>query len=127
MPAAVRILVLPVQISLVPACYGYIIWIYPGKGNNNLTCNYVDVVYFRWASDANDPWVNLWCAPSPSEPQSKDYGNTCAQVHAAYKTVKKSPKNGGSKRGHESSHCMKRNGIPKANADQGLKPSIIPL
>ena len=81
---AVRPLVLFAWVGLVPACYGYVDWIYPGDGDHDLTFNYIDVVYFTWSSSIAEPWMNLWCAPSPSDPQSKVYGKSCAQGYTVY-------------------------------------------
>jgi hypothetical protein len=60
---------------LVLPCSGWVTWIYPVTPN--LTFNYIDVVYFTWTSDiteAEQAWMNLWCAPSPTAPQSSIYG-----------------------------------------------------
>ncbi len=59
--------------ALLPLCWGYVDWIYPGPLNHNLTFNYIDSVYFTWASSVEVPWMNLWCAPSPSDAQSINY------------------------------------------------------
>ena len=121
------LLLLPyIWISLVPACCAFTDWIYPGNGDSNLTFNYVDVVYFTWASSIDEPWMNLWCAPSSNEPQSKDYGKSRAQGYTDHRVVGK-PKDGGLKEGDESSHCMKRNSVPLASANQWLEPSILPI
>lgn len=70
---ATEFLALIVWIGLLPLCWGYVNWIYPGPLNNNLTFNYIDSVYFTWASSVEEPWMNLWCAPSPSDAQSRNY------------------------------------------------------
>ena len=61
---------------LVTSCSGYVDWIYPGNENKGLTFNYIDTVYFAWTSSIADPWMNLWCAPNDSSPQSLTYGKT---------------------------------------------------
>lgn len=58
----------------VPFCNGYVDWLYPGLNNSNLTFNYKYTVYFTWTSSITDPWMNLWCAPSLTAPQSSTYG-----------------------------------------------------
>ena len=126
MLAAVRLLVLSVWIGLVPACCGYVQWIYPGDGVNNLTFNYIDIVYFTWASSVDKPCMILWCAPTPTEPQSKGYSKSCAPDYAAYKNLNR-PQNGGLKKCDESLHCIIRNSILRASANQRLQPSILPV
>ena len=59
---------------LVPYCSGYVNWTYPGPENSGLTFNYKDIVYFTWTSSIDSPWMNLWCAPSHTKPQSSTYG-----------------------------------------------------
>ena len=109
-----------VLIGLVPACYGFTDWIYPGQDDSNLTFNYIDVVYFTWASSIDEPWMNLWCAPTGDEPQSKDYGMFCAQGY-------KASEGEALQVGGESSHDMKSYSIPLASADQRFQPSILPV
>ena len=67
--------------SLVFTCCGYVNFIYPSIRDNNLTFNDIDVVYFTWVSSVDEPWMNLWCAPNSSVPQSKDYGKSYRQHH----------------------------------------------
>lgn len=70
MLAAGQLLVFSVWVDV---CCGYVDWIFPGPNNPNLTFNYIDIVYFTWASSVEQPYMNLWCSPTPSDPQSKDY------------------------------------------------------
>ena len=73
--------------NLVSACCGYVDWIYPSIQDTDLTFNYIDVVYFTWVSSVDKPWMNLWCAPSPSESQSKEYGKSYAQCQPIFQTL----------------------------------------
>ena len=59
---------------LVTSCSGYVDWIYPSNDDKGLTFNYIDTVYFTWTSSIDEPWMNLWCAPNHSSPQSSTYG-----------------------------------------------------
>ena len=79
MVSAVGTWAICVLCSLLPACRGYVAWIYPGREDIDLTFNYKDVVYFTWVSSIEKPWMNLRCAPSPDQPQSKNYSESHAQ------------------------------------------------
>ena len=120
MLAAVWLLLSYVLTGLIPACCGFTDWIYPGQDDSNLTFNYIDVVYFTWASSIDEPWMNLWCAPRAGEPQSKDYGKFCAQGCTASKSE-------GLQVGGESSHFLNCNSIPLAGADQRFQPPVLPV
>ena len=39
-----------------------------------LTFNYIDTVYFTRKSSISGPWMNLWCAPNHTSPQSSMFG-----------------------------------------------------
>lgn len=65
---------------LVSFCSGSVDWIYPSAQMTGMTFNYIDTVYFTWTSDIDGPWMNLWCAPSPSANQSKTYGKSHFQI-----------------------------------------------
>ncbi len=70
MTASGQLLVMAVWVGL--SC-GYVDFLFPGNRDHDLTFNYIDIVYFTWTSSIDGPWMNLWCAPNPNEPQSKDY------------------------------------------------------
>ena len=112
--------------SLVSTCCGYVDFIYPSTQDKNLVFNYIDVVYFTWASSVDQPWMNLWCAPNPSLPQSKDYGKSYRQYHPRslnqHSTINQSSKNNQRKLTR-----MKRNSIPRPSPPQRQQPPILPL
>lgn len=64
---------------LVSSCSGYVNCIYPSQNDTRFVFNYIDTVYFTWTSNITDPYMNLWCAPSPTSPQSSTYG----KIHLA--------------------------------------------
>ena len=56
------------------ACLGYVDFLYPGPSDTGLTYDATDIVWVTWASDIPTPYFNVWCSPSPSQPQSNAYG-----------------------------------------------------
>ena len=69
---------------LVSSCNGYANVIYPSEEDTPLTFNYIDTVNFTWISNITDPWMNLWCSPTPTSAQSHTYGK-------AYLAPRKAP------------------------------------
>ena len=55
----------------VGVCRGYASFIYPGYRDQNLTFNYIDVVYFTWTSSIDGPWMNLCVLPIQALPNPK--------------------------------------------------------
>ena len=67
------VLLLVCSVFVVP-CEGYVTWVYPSDNDTGLTFNYIDTVYFTWKSSISGPWMNLWCAPNHTSPQSSTFG-----------------------------------------------------
>jgi hypothetical protein len=65
---------------LVSSSSSYVNWIYPASANTGLTFNYIDTVFFTWESGIADPWMNLWCAPNQTSPQSVLQGKVFVSV-----------------------------------------------
>lgn len=68
----------------VGQCCGYVGFIYPSPQDQNLTFNYIDVVYFTWTSNIAEPWMNLWCAHNSSVLQSHNYRESYPQCYTAH-------------------------------------------
>ena len=83
---AVQLFPLLLYCILASSCCGYVHWIYPNSLDHGLTFNYVDTVYFTWTSSIAEPWMNLWCAPNQTSPQSETYGKAHLIRWAAFLT-----------------------------------------
>lgn len=78
---------------LITSCSGSINWVYPGAENTGLTFNYIDIVYFTWTSNFTSLWMDLWCAPNPTSPQSQNYGKTYQTLRfTIYHTLTEDPR-----------------------------------
>lgn len=45
----------------LPACDGWVNWIYPPFGVGQITYNYLDEVWFTWQSNYTDPGLYMYC------------------------------------------------------------------
>ena len=111
---------------LVSSCSGYVDWIYPSDEDNGLVFNYIDTVYFTWTSNIGDPYMNLWCAPSPTDAQSPTYGKTRLALrdlpHPFAIPRRKTPQ-----KENQALKCGEKYSIPQRSLNQWHKPSVIPI
>ncbi len=108
---------------LVTSCNGYVYWIYPDNENKGLTFNYIDTVYFTWISSIADPWMNLWCAPNHSSPQSSTYGKT----HIASRDPMRPTWTPGPTRRHRALKCNGLYSVPQRSINEWHESSVVPV
>ena len=112
---------------LIPSCRGYVNWIYPSKEDNDLVFNYIDTVYFTWTSSIRDPYMNLWCAPSPTVAQSSTYGRSHLALRDPQPIQSPSPGGKPPKRINQALKCGETYSVPRRSLNQWHKPSVIPI
>ena len=112
--------------ALASSCSGYVNWIYPSKEDNGLVFNYIDTVYFTWTSSITGPYMNLWCAPTPTSAQSSTYG----KIYPALRNPphhSPSPGRETPQKENQSLTCGETYSIPQQSINERHKPSVIPL
>ena len=118
MPQVIPSFFLLVWSLLVSSCSSYVNFIYPNSTDTGMTFNYIDTVYFTWTSSVVGPWMNLWCAPNQTSPQSKLQGKAFVsieppiqfnQTHGGGKTLK----------------SVESNSVPRPSVHKWHQPSIL--